>query len=308
MDTIISYGRFPCSELAPHKNKGMELTYVESGSMEWLVEGVLEKVKPQSIFFTLPWQVHGSLHPTEPDNTIWHLLFHLNADHAIPQAHFDFPAVFGFTPTEMHTLSSVFCASNQHCFCATVLMRELMPMLIKELQSTHALRDAHVITLLRAILIELKRIITGESVDTAHYTPAERKVQTLITTLSAACDREWTLKAMADQCNIQRTQLGKIFQKLTNCTPMEYLSRLRLERARTLLRETDLSITEIAFTCGFNSSQYFAKIFKHATHFTPSEYRINCTHLSASELRKWQQIGFRSEKEERARVVAFSQR
>ena len=81
MKEIISYGRFQCSELSPHKNRGMEITYVEKGLLEWMTEGVPEKVKPGSIYFTLPWQVHGSVNPQEPDNTIWHVLFHLENDY-----------------------------------------------------------------------------------------------------------------------------------------------------------------------------------------------------------------------------------
>ena len=70
MKEIISYGRFQCSELSPHKNHGMEITYIEKGMLEWMVEGVREKVEPGSVFFTLPWQVHGSLNAKAPDNTI----------------------------------------------------------------------------------------------------------------------------------------------------------------------------------------------------------------------------------------------
>ena len=42
MHGIISYGHFPIRELAPHKNQGMEITYIEKGVMEWMVEGLLE--------------------------------------------------------------------------------------------------------------------------------------------------------------------------------------------------------------------------------------------------------------------------
>jgi transcriptional regulator GlxA family with amidase domain len=111
---------------------------------------------------------------------------------------------------------------------------------------------------------------------------------------------------MADRCGIQRTRLNTVFQKLTNCTPMEYLTRLRMERAKTLLRETGIKIIDIAFECGFGSSQYFANTFKQTTGLTPSEYRTHCAGLTADELREWSSIDFRSEQEERRRVQTFS--
>lgn len=306
MNDIISYGRFQCSELTPHKNRGMEITYIEKGMMEWMVEGEREAVESGSIYFTLPWQVHGSVNPKEPDNTIWHVLFHLKEDYPAGRSCFKFPGSFGFSEEEMKILSSTFAQSTHHCFPATPAMRGLMPTLIAELQSTHELRDAHTTTLLRAILVELKRIIEGEVVDTGRYTYSEQKVQALIASLPANCDRHWTLAEMADDCGIQRTQLNKVFQKLTGSTPMEYLFRIRMERAKTLLRETDIKVIDIAFECGYGTSQYFANTFKQATGATPSEYRKNYSGLSAEESRDWKSIQFRSEEEERQRVQAFS--
>ena len=86
---------------------------------------------------------------------------------------------------------------------------------------------------------------------------------------------------------------------------MEYLLRLRMERAKTLLRETDIKIIDIAFECGFGSSQYFANTFKHAVGATPSEYRIHCASLTKDEMEKWADIDFRSEQEEIRRVRGF---
>lgn len=302
MKEIISYGRFECKELSPHKNRGMEITFIEKGMLEWMVEGVPEKVESGSVFFTLPWQVHGSLHPKEPDNIVWHILFHLETDYPRPRKNFRFPEKLGFSPSEMKILSAAFAGSSRHGFRATPALRRLMPELIRELQSTHDLRQAHSISLLRALLIELKRIVTGEAVNEETHSWSEKKVRTLISELSANCDHRWTLKEMAEQCGIRRTQLNTVFQKLTGCTPMEYLSRLRMERAKTLLRETDMKIIDIAFECGFSSSQYFANTFKHAAGLTPSEYRTHCAGLTPDELQKWKDIDFRSEQEEHRRI------
>ena len=53
----------------------------------------------------------------------------------------------------------------------------------------------------------------------------------------------------------------------------EYLQQLRLERASTLLKETEASVISIAQECGFASVSYFNRIFKAAYGITPSEYR-----------------------------------
>lgn len=307
MKEIISYGHFRCTDLAPHRNRGMEITYVEKGLLEWMVEGVREQVGPGSVFFTLPWQVHGSLNPKEPDNRVWHILFHLEEDYPRPRKQFRFPPRLGFTPAEMKPLSAVFASSPRHCFAATPAMRRLMPELVSELQSSHDLRNAHSVSLLRMVLVELKRIVSGEAVNADTHSWSEKKVQALLADLSADCDRPWTLSQMAQRCGIQRTRLNTVFQKLTGSTPMEYLGRLRMERAKTLLRETDIKIIDIAFECGFGSSQYFANTFKAVTGMTPSQYRTHFTGLTEAELRKWADVGFRSEQEELQRVQRFSE-
>ena len=306
MNEFISYGRFQCTELAPHKNRGLEITYVEKGMLEWMVEGVPEKVAAGTVFFTLPWQVHGSPHPWEPENILWHVLFHLEEDYPVARRQFRFPKSLGFSPREMKLLSTALAGSQRHGFRATPGLRSLVPELVTELQSTHELREAHARTLLRAVLVELKRIVKGEAVDEEKHTRSEKRTQTFITELPSTCDQRWTLAGMARHCGIQRTQLNKIFQKLTGSSPMEYLFRLRMERAKTLLRETDIKIIDIAFECGYGSSQYFANTFKQSTGMSPSEYRRHCKRLTATDLEKWAAIGFRSEQEERRRIQAFS--
>jgi AraC family L-rhamnose operon regulatory protein RhaS len=306
MHGIISYGHFPIKELAPHKNQGMELTYVEKGVMEWMVEGRPEKVEAGSVFYTLPWQVHGSLQPKEPENLVWHILFHLDKDYSTPHTHFQFRKNLGFTREESKLLSTTLAASTQHCFQATTIIRSLMPALVAELQSTRELRDVLAITLLRALLVEFKRIVNSEAADIATYTRSERRVQELITLLSSNCGQQWTLAMMAAHCGIRRTQLCKIFHKLTGSTPMEFLSRIRIEHAKTLLRRSETKIIDIAFECGFSSSQYFANNFKHATGVTPSVYRIGSGQLSSAESKDWKDIKFRSEEEELQRIKAFS--
>ena len=55
---------------------------------------------------------------------------------------------------------------------------------------------------------------------------------------------------------------------------MDYLARLRVRRAKALLRNGRLPVTRIAFDLGFSSSQYFATFFKRFAGFTPTAYRL----------------------------------
>ena len=67
----------------------------------------------------------------------------------------------------------------------------------------------------------------------------------------------------------------KFFKKYMNLTVNEYLNNYRLRRAYKLIKNTDLSITEIAFLSGYNNSRYFIVQFKKMYNITPKELRKN---------------------------------
>jgi transcriptional regulator GlxA family with amidase domain len=67
---------------------------------------------------------------------------------------------------------------------------------------------------------------------------------------------------LAKKLKTSQRQLERLFRKYLGCTPTHYNQGLRMERARTLLRQTDHSITEIAISCGFSSASYFSTVYQ----------------------------------------------
>lgn len=67
--------------------------------------------------------------------------------------------------------------------------------------------------------------------------------------------------------------LHRIFKRVMGCTMIGYLTQLRIEKAKMLLKDTDIPITEISHYIGMNSSQYFSQVFKKYTALTPNEFR-----------------------------------
>ncbi len=65
----------------------------------------------------------------------------------------------------------------------------------------------------------------------------------------------------------------RIFKNETGKTPYEYLVDIKIEKACSLLRRSNLSVTEICFLCGFNSSSHFSTVFKQKIGVSPSMYR-----------------------------------
>lgn len=72
---------------------------------------------------------------------------------------------------------------------------------------------------------------------------------------------------------LSKSTFMRIFRYASNMTPLEYLNKFRIEKAKQLLVETEASITFIALECGFYDSSHFARLFKRYENVLPSEYR-----------------------------------
>ena len=65
----------------------------------------------------------------------------------------------------------------------------------------------------------------------------------------------------------------RVFRRATGQTPIDYLIRLRIQKAMEWLAGTSLSVTDIALKTGFDDSNYFTRQFRKATGETPTAYR-----------------------------------
>lgn len=85
------------------------------------------------------------------------------------------------------------------------------------------------------------------------------------------------LDECADQANISRRQLERLFQQHLKQSPKAYVADLRVSRARGLLAESMMSALDVAIACGFNSTETFIKAFKRRYGVTPHQFRMSRT-------------------------------
>lgn len=79
--------------------------------------------------------------------------------------------------------------------------------------------------------------------------------------------------SVASAAHVSESVCLRMFREITDTTPMQYVRRLRIEKAAYLLRNTALSASDIALDCGFNDISYFTRSFKALKHCTPGAYR-----------------------------------
>jgi len=82
-----------------------------------------------------------------------------------------------------------------------------------------------------------------------------------------------SLKKLEEETGMSLSSLNRHFRRVTGVPPVEYHIRLRIRRACSLLKQTDLNITEIAWRTGFEDSNYFTRQFRRVMGMPPTRYR-----------------------------------
>jgi len=86
-------------------------------------------------------------------------------------------------------------------------------------------------------------------------------------------DKQLTLSGLSLKFNINSYYLSKLFKKYTNEKFIDYLTKIRIQKASELIQEGKYSVKEIAGMVGYNDQSYFSKVFKKITGQNPGEYR-----------------------------------
>ena len=106
--------------------------------------------------------------------------------------------------------------------------------------------------------------------------PAIKKNSTILAEitdyLSENVENKVTFRDVVKKFNLSPSVLKKIFREQVGCGVMDYFTRLKIDRAKEMIREEKYNFTEISERLEFNNSQYFTTVFKRVSGMTPSEY------------------------------------
>lgn len=127
---------------------------------------------------------------------------------------------------------------------------------------------------------ELSREITCILTDLLHCSAKKETApsakQSLVDTVSYINEHfsePLTLDALAEYASLSPWYFTRIFTEQTGMTPHRYLTAVRLNAAKFLLKTTSVPVKEIGFSCGFSSESSFCTTFRKWEHVTPGEYR-----------------------------------
>ena len=155
----------------------------------------------------------------------------------------------------------------------TRLARAMVSEISAEQLGHAAMLDA----LVRQIVIHLLRchltVRKSDQIELSRAGPVDRRLRRAVEFMHDNYGREIAVEEIASAAYLSEYHFARFFKQISGVTPHVYLANLRMERARKLLAETALSISEIASVVGYHSQSHFTKMFKSVTGVTPRAYR-----------------------------------
>jgi AraC family L-rhamnose operon regulatory protein RhaS len=257
-----------------HKNEGIEICYLESGTLDFLIDGSAYELLPAYLTITRPWLSHKLGNPNVgPSRLHWFIL-----DVAVrnPHQEWKWPEWIILNTEDLEELTR-FLRQNEHPVWKTNKdIGECFIQMGKTVgEAEGGCYDSRLkiyINMLLVLLLDLFR--KGDIELNERLTDTKRTVELFLDELGNHLQEEWTLERMADHCNLGVTQFSKYCKQITNTSPVKFLNSLRLKHARKLLKDQpDLSITDVGYRTGFSSPQYFATSFRRSYAMTPKFFK-----------------------------------
>jgi len=99
------------------------------------------------------------------------------------------------------------------------------------------------------------------------------KIQMAVRLLEEKKFRDFTLEEIAAEIGYSQNHFIRVFTQDMGITPLQYCIKRKVEQARSMLLYSNMTVSEIAYSLGYNDISYFTKVFKQNTKYSPSEYR-----------------------------------
>lgn len=236
----------------PHLHKQMELIYVLSGNITVTIHEESRDLLPGDIAVSFPGTIH-SIKTSESSRNIL-LIFD---PYLVDLSSLN---IIGKKPVIPFLLKDTLPEDISYCMnhlleitkpydsaLGTVLIKGYLTILIARLLESLTLKEIH-----------------GDDLNLVHQ---------VLVYIDDHFTESLTLEQVAKKLNTSKFYLSRIFNHQLNTPFNQYLNNQRIQLAQYLLADTDLSVTEISFQSGFESTRTFYRAFKEICRMTPTKYR-----------------------------------
>ncbi len=257
-----------------HRNEGIELTYLARGRTEFLVDEEAFALDSGDLTITRPWQRHRVGNPfIGPSRLCWLIL---DVGVRRPDQKWRWPNWMILSSDDLSRLTALLSQNEQPVWRANDEIAACFERLASLAYTREASRAQTRLRLyINELFIAVRELLEEHKVKLdARLTSTRRSVELFLSSIPEHLQEDWSLDHMAYQCGLGATAFSNYCRQITNLTPVKYLAQCRIEAAKKMLREhADMSVTEVALACGFQTSQYFSTAFRHSTRLSPRAWR-----------------------------------
>lgn len=246
----------------PHHTHGdmLEFCLLDAGEQPYLIEGKRHVLKGGEVLVTFPHERHGTGRSPENRGRLYWLLVRVPGHR---ERFLDLP-----TAQSRELLGALLSISPRQ-FRGTRSLKNCLEQLFQACESENPLRDIEIRNWAVRFLLDV--------VECARQRNKERvspEVQSVLAHMEEHLqDESPLLEEYARMTNLSLSRFKIRFKQEMGLAPGKYLIGRKIERAKKLLNNSTMSVTDVAMSLGFATSQHFASTFKRVTGQTPREFR-----------------------------------
>lgn len=262
-----------------HRHTYIQINYVNSGCGYHYINDKKIEISKGDIFIVPPYVPHKII--ADDNNKIEVFEFEFTSDFILPNStnnencstYLEFAYLKPFMVEEENVKLR---------FTLDGVVREEVERILNEVLEEYTLKNDGYVLLTKALLIKLLILVNRSFTKDISGTEAEvifnkykSVVQDAKEYIEENFSQELTLDKIANAVSYSKSRFCFLFKAVAGETCIEYLNRVRIEKAKELLKNTSLSITEISFNVGYYTTSNFNKNFKLITGVTPKSYRLS---------------------------------
>ncbi|MBE6695449.1 MAG: helix-turn-helix domain-containing protein [Ruminococcaceae bacterium] len=238
-----------------HFHNFFELYYMIDGECQYFIDNKILNVRSNSMVL-IP---RGIPHKTDYDcKNVYRMQLFFSSDYInsalLPELYRVFPY-------------NVFEASGEQI--------EKINQISERIENESKTRDAFSFELTKGYLTELFTIVLRSKLNTEANVHKDGNIiiDDAMKYITENYSEEITLTEISKRCAMSVSRFSRLFKNVTGFGFKEYLNSVRIKQANQYLINTDMSVCEIAYACGFNDSNYFSTSFKRASGMSPLKFR-----------------------------------
>lgn len=251
-----------------HWHEEMEIIYIQEGLMELVINGTSIMAEKNMLILVAPNSVHGAYRHNNKRCEFTSIVFHPNFIESKTQDKIQTEYLEPIINNQFNYYHILQADEANNAFVRH-LLDKFIQLNMSQQNYKELLLKGYLYQIMFHLLLEEKNMIKKTAID---YLVEERK-KNILTFIELNYQNPLTLNDLANSLSLSKEQFCRFFKQSFRTTPIKYLNQYRINQATNLLRETTLSIIEIAFETGFENSNYFAISFKKTTGQSPSQFR-----------------------------------